>query len=231
MVQKLLSVPENGETEIMLRQLIGLFAIIGATCLSASGDASASLISTTVSGDLKFEYLGGEAGPSIQEFGIGTPSTGSLASDRNAVFIIDYYQPRTSLPIINKGYFWQGSQLDFYNLSSYNGNLFAFSSGLSTSPTLADRAAFSDTDNSLNLGGSVVEQIGGNAWILHLDDAWSYLYDDDDNELIIKIWIDPTATPPSKVPEPSVALLLAIGLTCLGLQLRSGAHTNNRGPG
>lgn len=211
----------------MIRQLIGLFAIFGATFLLALSDASASLISTTVSGDLKFEYLGGEAGPSIQEFGIGTPNAESSSSDRNAVFIIDYYHPRPVLQIVNKGYFWQGSQLDFYNLSNYNGNQFAFSSRLSTTPTLADRTTFSDTDNSLNLGGSVVENIGGNAWILHLDDAWSYMYDDDDNELIIKVWIDQSATPPSNISEPSVLLLLAAGLICLGVKARNDAHANH----
>lgn len=178
----------------MLKRLFAIVAIVGAFNLLVCGQANASLITTSASGDLKFEYLGGEAGPSLQEFGIGTPAPDSLPIDRNSVWVIDYYHSPVPLPIANKGYFLQGSQFDFYNLSNYNGNLFAFSSRLSNSPTQADLATFTDSDNSLRLGGGVVENIGDNAWILHLDDAWSYMYDDDDNEMIIKVWVDQSAT-------------------------------------
>jgi len=158
-----------------------------AAYLLACSAAHASLITTSAPGDLMFAYLGGEAGPSLQEFGIGTPAEASLLADRNLVFVIDYRLPPVVVPIINKGYFWAGSELDFYNLSDYNGNLFAFSSRLVSGALQPDLAVFTDRDNSLHLGGGVVQSVGDNAWILHLDDAWSYAYDDDDNEMIIKV--------------------------------------------
>lgn len=196
------------------RRIVGLLFVL--VHLVGFAPANASLITTSASGNLMFEYLGGEAGASIQEFGLGTPAVGSSVGDRNTVFVIDYHNPPAPLPLVNKGYFWSGSQLDFYNLSDWNGDLYAFSSGLMSAPTQADIAAFTDTDNSLHLGGSVVESVGDNQWILHLDDAWSYLVDDDDNEIIIKVWIDQSAEPPVSVPEPAMwAMLVAASLAGL----------------
>lgn len=190
---------------------VRLLAILGffvASTVMTGGFANASLITTTAPGDLMFEYLGGEAGPSLQEFGIGTPEPLSSLADREMVFVIDYYHSQTPQPVVNKGYFGSGSQLDFYNLSNYNGNLFSFSNRLLGFPTSSDLATFTDTDNSLRLGGGVVESIGSNMWILHLDDAWSYMYDDDDNEMLIKVWIAPTAS----IPEPKTWMLLIAGI-------------------
>ena len=188
---------------------------LAAAYLFACCAAHASLITTSASGDLMFAYLGGEAGPSLQEFGIGTPAESSSLADRNVVFVVDYRLPPVLVPIVNKGYFWSGSELDFYNLSDYNGNLFAFSSRLASGALQPDLAVFTDRDNSLHLGGSVVQPVGDNAWILHLDDAWSYAYDDDDNELLIKVWVDQSAVPPLVIPEPGSLALLGAGAVAM----------------
>lgn len=181
----------------MFRKLIVAFL------LAAASYANAALITTSKSGDLMFQYLWGEAGASIQEFGLD-------AGIRDTVFIIDYNRPRPPFAVVSKGYRWAGSELDFYNLSDYAGDLFAFSRNINNSPTASDLSVFTDTDGSLRLGGSVVEAVGDNDWVLHLDDAWSYRFDDDDNEMVIRVWIDQTATAP--VPEPGTALLVGLGL-------------------
>ncbi|HOG03001.1 MAG TPA: hypothetical protein PLL14_03410 [Accumulibacter sp.] len=87
---------------------------LAAAYLLASSVAHASLIITSAPGKLMFAYLGGEAGPSLQEFGIGTPAEAASLADRNMVFAIDYRLPPVVVPIVNKGYFWAGSELDFY---------------------------------------------------------------------------------------------------------------------
>ena len=196
------------------RRVVGLLFL-----LAGFGTANAGLITTSASGNLMFEYLGGEAGPSVQEFGLGTPAENSSIGDRNTVFVVDYNRPVAPLPLVNKGYFWAGSELDFYNLSDYLGDLYAFSSRLAAVPTQADIAVFTDTDNSLNMGGSVVENVGDNQWILHLDDAWSYRFDDDDNEMIIKVWLDKSAVAPVSVPEPGTWGVLAAAFLAAGLAL------------
>ncbi|HRD89845.1 MAG TPA: PEP-CTERM sorting domain-containing protein [Accumulibacter sp.] len=200
------------------RRFVGLLLVL--VQLVGLSTANASLITTSASGNLMFEYLGGEAGASIQEFGLGTSAENSSIGDRNTVFVIDYHRPPTELPIVNKGYFWSGSQLDFYNRSDYLGDLYAFSSRLMSAPTQADVAVFTDTDNSLRLGGGVVESIGGHQWILHLDDAWSYRFDDDDNEMVIRVWIDQSATLPANAPEPAMwAMLVAVAMAGMAASL------------
>ena len=196
----------------MKKGLIACF--ISLSVLIMTGQSHAAFITTSAAGNLMFEYLGGSAGPSLQEFGLGTPDIDSVVSERSMIFTINYRSNFvTPSSIVNMGYFYSGSQLDFYNISDYNGNLYAFSSRIGSSPTLQDQAVFKDTDNSLRLGGSAVEVLGTNAWIFHLDDAWSYMYDDDDNEMLIKVYVDPSAVPPMiPIPEPAAALLFCIGL-------------------
>lgn len=183
-----------------------------------------SLITTTTSGNLMFEYLWGEAGPSLQEFGLGTPDTNSTPEQREVIFKINYRDNGTVAPasIVNMGYFYAGSSLDFYNLSDWQGPLYAFSSNLENSPTLSDLAVFQDTNNSLNLGGSIVKNLGVDVWELYLDDAWSYKYDDDDNEMVIRVWVDQSAGPPiNPVPEPATIFLMGVGTAFMGAIIRS----------
>lgn len=67
-----------------------------------------------------------------------------------------------------------------------------------------------------------MENIGFNNWVLHMDDAWSYMYDDDDNEMLIRVWVDQSASPPeTPVPIPGTILLLGPGLAVLaGIRIR-----------
>jgi PEP-CTERM motif-containing protein len=90
----------------------------------------------------------------------------------------------------------------------------AFSNGTDQ----ASLVAFSDIDNSLHLGGSVIQRNSGNAWILHLDNALSYLVDDDDNDVRIRLTI--TSKPVMMAPEPSTWILLLSGSVLAGWHTR-----------
>ena len=180
----------------------------------ASTQAHALLVTTTP-GDLIFEFLDGKGGTSTQEFGLGTPSTSSTIAERDVIFLVELASETVAsvspTSIVNFGFFDAGSVLDFYNVSSFGGTFFAFSSSLGGSPTARDLVVFTDTNNSLGFGGSAVEIVGIDNWILHLDDAAS-LSNDDDNELIISVRVVPSA-----VPEPGTGLLVAFGLAALGV--------------
>lgn len=174
------------------------------------GTTHAAYLTPTVSGDLMIQYLWGEAGPSHQEFGTYDPVTGKTKT----ALQVDYTKPAVTIPVANLGYHWAGVGIDFYERSDYGGDLAAFSNG----STPSDLTAFTDTNNS----GSAIEVVGANDWILHLDDAWSFMFDDDDNELVLRVWIDPSA--PVPVPEPGSLALGLLGMIALTLNGKRSSH-------
>ncbi len=187
-------------------------AVLLALCFGAI--AHADLITTTQSGNLIFELIDGRGGTSNQEFGIGRhDDLGALEK----IFIVhlenESVKDVTPSYVVDMGFFAAGTGLDFYNISDWGGTSYAFSSALGGSPTAQDLVVFTDADNSLGLGGSVVESLGLDHWRLHLDDAASYNIDDDDNEMIIDVRVTP-------VPAPSAVLLGFLGVTAAGWRLR-----------
>lgn len=185
--------PDSAKSKMIAR----LFLVL---LLAAWAPAHASLLTTSKSGELNIQLLDFELGPSIQEIGLFDPVTGNMRE----AWRVDFTKRGDWYPAAKMGYFWAGSGLDLYNRSDYMGDLIAYSSGTS----LVDLVAFSDTDNSR--AGSILQSIGDNDWILHLDDAWSFRFDDDDYDLVVRIWIDQSAVAP--VPEPGSIALLALGL-------------------
>jgi hypothetical protein len=189
--------------------------------LLASDPAWAALITTTISGDLIFEALEGHGGKSNQEFGLGTPSINSTPAQRDSIFTLhldnDQLVSTTPSAVVDKGFFPAGSALDFYELSDFLSPLYAFSSALGGSPSPSDLVVFRDKDNSLGLGGSVVEVLGVDDWKLHLDDAASVDFDDDDNELVIRVHVQPIEVP-QQVPEPGTLVMLGAVLLLSGFR-------------
>jgi hypothetical protein len=72
-----------------------------------------------------------------------------------------------------------GSKLRIY---LRRGDSWVFSDSAATEQSLE---TFSDRDNSLGGGGSIMEKRGSNIWILHLDDIGSD--DDDDSDILIQV--------------------------------------------
>lgn len=160
---------------------------------SGSAPGQSAFLVTTTGGDLVFELLNGE-GLADVEFGMGTPATGTSTDQRDVIFAVHLGFSEVDVEpsaTVNKGYFPAGSPLDFYGISDFRGSRYwAFSSHLGGNPSSSDLAMFTDTDNSLGRRGSVVETLGADHWVLHLDDAASICCDDDDNELVIGVRVE-----------------------------------------
>ncbi len=132
---------------------------------------------------------------------------------------------------ISAGFYAAGTTIDFGMFTVFSGSSWALSNG--TDP--ASVTAFSDTDNSLGLCGSIIRQTAPNTWVLNLDDAQSFQVDDDDNDILIQLRV--TSKPIAVVPEPATGLCFcrlllsrmesqtSEGLTPLGLLLEIRSST------
>ena len=143
---------------------------------------------------------GGEAAATT-EFGYLTP-TGNL---------VPLFEGLPNMPnpdhAVDLGFFTGGTGLDFYEKTEFGGmTYFAYSNAHDQ----ASLVAFTDIDNSLGMGGSVIQQTGTSTWLFHLDDAASYLFDDDDNDVHIQLQLQV-----GFVPEPEGLPLLSIGIVTL----------------
>jgi hypothetical protein len=123
------------------------------------------------------QQMGGSAG-AITTFGIGTtpsnftPDYTGLPNDPNP----------TGQVLI--GSFAAGTLIDFGMYSTFGSeNGWAFSTGTDQ----ASLVSFADLSNSLGLNHGITQQTTSSTWVLHLDDALSYLYDDDNNDVLMEI--------------------------------------------
>jgi hypothetical protein len=151
-----------------------------------------------ITGDLFLQQMGGEAG-GVTSFGLGTSPSN----------FIPFYTglPNNPNPTgeVLVGIFNSGTTIHFGEFTVF-GSLsgFAFSNGTDQ----ASIVAFTDVDNSLGMGGSIIQRTGPQTWLLHLDDAVSYLFDDDDNDVLMQLRVAP-------VPEPRTLLSFLSGIFVL----------------
>jgi len=135
-------------------------------------------------GRLSLQAVGGEAASSGRaDFGLGTSPT-------NFVPVLTGLAPNTSSEVV-VGIFTTGDTIHFGMRATFAGNTaWGFSNG-SDQPSLV---AFSDMDNSLGMGGSILEEQDVQTWLLHLDYA-NLGYDDDDNDILVRIRLVPSVGP------------------------------------
>ncbi len=172
------------------------FCLFALAPRSAWADGIQQFVMPT-SGDLTMQFIGGSAG-GVTAFGLGTSPSNFIA------LFSGLPNNPSSLSPVNVGFFSAGTTINMGMFTTFAGDSgWAFSSGTD----LASIVAFSDIDDSLGLGGSIIQQTGPDTWVLHLDDALSYKYDDDDNDVLMSLHI----TPISAAPEPASGLLLFSG--------------------
>lgn len=185
-----------------------LFLSLLTACLAVPIRARADEFVMPFGGHLSVQFVGGEAG-GVTTFGVGTSPSNFVA------LLSGLPNTPSSLSTINVGFFASGITIHFGMFTTFSGSSgWAFSDGTDQ----ASLVAFSDIDNSLGLGGSIIQQTSNNSWILHLDDAQSYLVDDDDNDVLIRLTI--TDKPVNTVPEPSTWMLLLSGSALVGWRTR-----------
>lgn len=124
---------------------------------------------------LYVRFVSSDAG-AINIFGTGTTST-----NFNPLLTVKENQA-SQVGYVKVAEFKAGTVVPFAIDSKYGGSQhYAFSIGTDA----VSKEAFSDTNNSMKLGGTILQQTGNNKWRLSLDDGWTG--DDDDNDLVIDI--------------------------------------------
>ena len=126
---------------------------------------------------------GGYAAAST-EFGSGTWPTN---------FVLDYSgMPNDPNPTgqVLVGSFTAGTIVNFGMFTQYGSQSgWAFSDEVGANQ--AALISFADLSNALGLNHSITQQTSSTTWVLWLDDAVSYLYDDDNNDVIMEIILVP----------------------------------------
>jgi hypothetical protein len=158
------------------------FLLAGTLLFASVCVASAENFIMPISGRVYIKLLAGDGGAATN-FGVGSSPTAFTS----------YLQgiPDTPSQEVLIGTFPEGATVPFGMHTTFAGqSAWAFVSG-TDQPSLR---AFTDTDNSLGMGGRIFQQTSPTTWKMNLDNAMSYLYDDDDNDLLIQIRLEAVPT-------------------------------------
>jgi hypothetical protein len=130
-----------------------------------------------VTGSLYLQQEGGSAAATTT-FGLGTSPSNFVA----------YYTglPNSPSPTgqLLAGTFTAGTLVNFGMYTTFGSQSgWAFSTGTDQ----ASLVSFADLSNSLGMDHGITQQTSSTTWLLHLDDALSYLYDDDNNDVLMQL--------------------------------------------
>jgi hypothetical protein len=149
---------------------------------SGSGGSTTNSFILPYTADVLLTPIGGSAG-AVSEFGLGTSQSNAEPLFTGLPDAYSNYGPT------DIGTYAAGAPLNVYIKTVFGGETYYAYSDDTTDPS--SRTAFMDLDNSLGLGGSIYEKVNSTTYVMHLDDAASYLYDDNDSDLLIRITLVP----------------------------------------
>jgi len=162
---------------------------------SISFIAHAEVFIAPTTGTLYLSCIGGSAG-AVSQFGTGT----SIGTFIPYLSSLPQSCPTNEVSI---GTVTAGQSVPFGIHTVWQGqDYYAFSTGTDQASVIA----FSDTHNSLGMGGKIIQQTGTNTWVMHLDDAASYLVDDNDSDILIQVRLVPSSggAPPVTPPQTGI---------------------------
>jgi uncharacterized protein (TIGR03437 family) len=193
---------------------IGSFTLLfGSIALTAQ----AEVFIAPVSGTLYISCVGGSAGASSQ-FGTGT----SIGTFTPYLFSLPQSCPTSEVSI---GTVNAGQQVPFGIHTVWGGqDYYAFS----TSTDEASYVAFTDTNDSLGLGGKVTVPTGTNTWVMHLNDAAHYTISTAEaNNILIQLRIGASGPGSSSVQTGGLFVAPSSGtiyLKCVGGSASAVSH-------
>lgn len=139
--------------------------------------------------------IGGEAGARSQ-FGLGTTQTNFIP------FLSNLPNHPSTTEEVFLGEFAANDSLPLAISTDWNSRTYFATIGGNDQ---ASQKAFSDLNNSLGLGGSAFQQTQSNLFYAYLDDAASFLFDDDDNDIVLQLRVQPIPISLIReIPEPSL---------------------------
>ncbi len=172
----------------------------------SSVDARAESFVAPASGTLYISCVGGSAG-AVSQFGTGTSPT-------NFVPYLSSLPESCPTAQVSLGAVTAGQTVPFGIETLWGGQTYwAFSTGTDE----ASIVSFNDLNDSLGMGGNILQQTGTNTWVMHLNDAAHYTISQDEaNNILIQLQISSaqTAAPTGGVfVAPSTGTLY---LQCVG---------------
>jgi len=122
--------------------------------------------------------VGGSAG-ATSEVGLGT------TPDNFRPFIWGLPREITD-EVVELGKFREGESIPLAIKSNFSGDHYAFMGGQDRESI----TAFTDKDGSLEEHGKQLIEPVGERFLMHLDDAASFSFDDNDQDLLVEIWFE-----------------------------------------